>query len=257
MTRREALPRRRLRSLYLWHRYLGLSIAFVVLILAATGLALNHTAQLGLDEHHVAASWLLRWYGIKPDPIRAFRTRHHWLAEAGGTLYLDGEPATEVAGPLRGAAESSPFLAVVVGEDLLLLDPEGEVVERLRPGQGLPEPVLGIARTEAGVVVRGATHSWHPDAEWVRWQTYVGAPPAWSVPQDPPAALARRITRHDTARRLTWERVLLDLHTGRILGIHGPWIMDLAALGLLALALSGFWVWLQRRPRRRPAHRLP
>ncbi len=35
-----------LRSLYVWHRYLGLSAALFVILLSATGLALNHTELL-------------------------------------------------------------------------------------------------------------------------------------------------------------------------------------------------------------------
>ena len=38
---------------------------------------------------------------------------------------------------------------------------------------------------------------------------------------------------------LTVERVLLDLHSGRILGKVGPLLMDLVAVFLIVLSLSG------------------
>jgi uncharacterized iron-regulated membrane protein len=46
---------------------------------------------------------------------------------------------------------------------------------------------------------------------------------------------------------LPTERLLLDLHSGRIFGAAGPWIFDIAALLLILLSLSGTWIWIKRR----------
>ncbi len=54
------------------------------LILAVTGLILNHGAGLGLDGRYVHAGWLARWYGIQSEPPReAFRSGHHVLRASG------------------------------------------------------------------------------------------------------------------------------------------------------------------------------
>jgi hypothetical protein len=257
VTRNDALPRRRFRSLYLWHRYLGLGVALLVLLLSITGLALNHTEGLRLDERPVPWRWLARWYGLEPNPVTAFRTGNHWVLEAGGTLYLEGRAVARDTGALYGAAEDPPLVAAVTAQGLLLFSRGGELVELLRPGEGLPEPVLGIARDEQGIVVRGATSAWRPDPDWIEWRPHQGPSPTWARPVQPPAELLDRVRTADLARALSWERVLLDLHTGRILGTRGPLLMDLAAAGMITLALSGFWVWVQRRPRRRRPHRLP
>jgi hypothetical protein len=45
---------------------------------------------------------------------------------------------------------------------------------------------------------------------------------------------------------LTWDRVLLDLHTGRFFGGFGPYAMDAAAILLLLLVFSGVYNWLKR-----------
>jgi hypothetical protein len=50
------------------------SAALFVLILAASGLALNHTETLGLDERYVHSQALLGWYGIEaPEPGGSMR----------------------------------------------------------------------------------------------------------------------------------------------------------------------------------------
>jgi hypothetical protein len=52
---------------------------------------------------------------------------------------------------------------------------------------------------------------------------------------------------------LSWERVLLDLHSGRLGGRLGVWLMDFAGLMLCLLGLSGVTMWwLHHRGGRRP-----
>lgn len=48
------------------------------------------------------------------------------------------------------------------------------------------------------------------------------------------------------AEVVTWDRVLLDLHTGRFFGEAGIYVMDAAAILLLLLALSGIYNWIKR-----------
>ena len=65
MTKHHPKPRiKQLRSLYLWHRYIGLAAALFVIVLTVTGLLLNHTEELGLDSSSVQSDTLLDWYGI-------------------------------------------------------------------------------------------------------------------------------------------------------------------------------------------------
>ena len=46
---------------------IGLFAIALVIILAITGIMLNHTEAFKLDERYIKASWLLDWYGIKPE----------------------------------------------------------------------------------------------------------------------------------------------------------------------------------------------
>ncbi|HKB63766.1 MAG TPA: hypothetical protein VKD03_12915, partial [Burkholderiales bacterium] len=81
-----------LRLLRRWHARVGFSAMLFFLILAVTGLILNHGAGLGLDGRYVHAGWLARWYGIQSEPPReAFRSGHHVLVAANGRWLLDGK----------------------------------------------------------------------------------------------------------------------------------------------------------------------
>ncbi|MCB1676365.1 MAG: PepSY domain-containing protein, partial [Halioglobus sp.] len=54
------------------------------------------------------------------------------------------------------------------------------------------------------------------------------------------------------AQWLSWERLLLDLHSGRLAGRAGVWLADAIGVLLCALVLSGIAMWwLHRRRRQR------
>src|SRR2546430_9805712 len=85
-----------LRLLRRWHARIGFSALLFFLILAVTGLALNHGQSLGLDGRFVHAEWLARWYGIKSEPPnKRFRSGHHVLTAANGRWLLDGKISGE------------------------------------------------------------------------------------------------------------------------------------------------------------------
>jgi hypothetical protein len=50
-------------------------------------------------------------------------------------------------------------------------------------------------------------------------------------------------------RGLSFERVIADVHSGRIVTITGPYLMDAVAILLIILSITGIAMWL--RPRKK------
>ena len=249
---RELPHRRRLRSIYLWHRYFGLSVAFLVAVLAITGLLLQHAHELGLDRRFLGNKVLLQWYGLAPNPVVSYRAGGHWISHAGEFIYVDGKPVEERFDDLRGAADAGLLLAVISEDSVILLTRDAELVERIGVDNGLPEPPLEIIKQESGeVIINGQSDYWQPDSEWLKWHRYSGVPSKPTARAEAPQSILHTIQHHNLGQELTWERVLLDLHSGRVLTENGVYIMDVAALGMLFLAFSGILIWMQRRPYRR------
>jgi len=48
-------------------------------------------------------------------------------------------------------------------------------------------------------------------------------------------------------RQISLERFLLDAHSGRFFGKYGVYVIDIAALLLLILSITGIWLWATRR----------
>ena len=252
-------------NLHRWHRYLGLTILLFVILLSITGILLNHTEDLQLAKRYVHSEWILKWYGIQTPTIDvAFplesETKQRWLSAIDEKLYLNQQLLLEhFEGNLLGAVETSEQLIVVlISEQLLLFTLEGELIEGLTPIQGLPSGInaLGL-NNKKQIVVRTATGIYQPDIEFLFWKKISGdnvkqIKIQWILPQSPPKRLQQQLSMQMSI--LPWERLLLDLHSGRLLGNWGVYIMDAVAILLLILAPTGFFIWLRQWYRRRRAN---
>ncbi len=244
--------RLKLKSLYVWHRWVGLVAALFVIVLAVTGLALNHTEELELDARHVRTAWLLDWYGIAvPESVPAWRVGDRWISQWDRRLYLDTRDLGEhPEGRLRGAVAWGDLLIVALDQALLLLTEGGELVEKLA-ADDLPGTLQGVALVRERPLLLTNAGQYAGDDDLVAWQPQPDAAVSPTAPASLPAELAERIAAHWRGTGLTLERVLLDLHSGRILGPAGVYLMDAAAVLLLFLSLSGGGIWIVRAVRNR------
>lgn len=247
---RKTDSRGKLRRLTLrWHRWLGGGAAVLILLLAVTGVLINHSHRLGLDQRHVDWRPLLEWYGMgPPQALVAYQAGEHWLLWLDGQLYFDATPVPAELGSPVGAVRIPPGVVVAAGaQGLALFTPDGMLIERIGLSN-LPGTPLRLGRLGDRVLLETATGRYASDADLLQWQR-ASAPATWSAPQTPPQGLKQRLLSAYRGQGLPWSRVLADLHSGRILGGWGVWLMDLAALALVLLALSGLYNWLARRRR--------
>lgn len=249
---------RGLRSVFQWHRYVGLTACLLLMMLVVTGMLLNHTEQLALDRTWADSDLLLEWYGIDAPKIdAAFRTANHWIIQVEDQIYVGRAPLDEAArSGLRGAIEASGLVAVAVDSTILLLTRSGELVEQLGDAEGVPSALRRIGHTERGRVIADAAHGLYTtDENFLTWRPYRGTERVlWPRLQSPPQRLARNLREHYRSHILPVERVVLDLHSGRILGSWGIFAVDAAAVLLFFLAFSGCWLWYERY-RKRKVHR--
>lgn len=242
---RRAERRSSLRRWVLWHRYAGVSASAILILVAVSGVLLNHTEDLRLDTRPIATGWLLDWYGVAPPLVGpSYVAAGRRVTQVEDRLYLDTVPSCNVRGLITGAVAVEGLVAVAAGEELILLDAAGRLVERLTDLPGPPQR-LGVAGDR--LVIATVDGAWHADPENLDWQPLPGAPIAWAQASPPPAAVAAALIADRRAHVLSVERLLLDLHSGRIAGTAGVIIVDAAAVLLLLLALTGLRQWARRR----------
>ncbi len=234
-----------------WHRRVGIVAALLVLVLSFTGIALNHTERLRLDERHVRWGWLLDWYGIEiPRDAVSFPLEPGRISLLGDRLYLDAKLLPGLFGGLTGAVGLNGMVAAVVDGDVLLLTRGGDIVDRLGGENGVPVGIDGVGHAPgAPMIIRAGGALYTTDEEMLSWSRSEASTDevTWSEPGPLDDDMLAAIREDYRGRILPVERVLLDLHSGRIFGFLGPWVMDAAAVLLILLALTGSWLWLGRR----------
>lgn len=247
--KRKKSPVKLLRSLYIWHRYIGLAAALFVILLTVTGLVLNHTEELSLDSIHVGSGLLLDWYGIDtPDGISSYVVGDTTITAVGNHIYWNTTRVPQTSAPLVSAVEFAGMVIIGVQGQLLLFTPDGELVERLDGAAGVPAGMQALGLTPAGELAIHAAHGYYrTDDSFLEWQETENLEADWSFSTKPSPELRSALQQAWRGTGLTLERVLLDLHSGRILGSRGVYLVDAAAILFLLLAISGVWLWGKRR----------
>jgi hypothetical protein len=230
------------------HRTLGASAAIFILFMALSGLAINHTQDLELDRKHVSQSLLLGWYGIGgPAQIRSYTAGGNWLSFADSRVYFNGNFLSTLANGV-GAVFNGDLLVAAGGEELLLVDREGGLIERIHWDQPDSGAIDSIGLLENGMVlVRSAENLWVADAQMLRWQPLEQATvtAGWSELAEEPEEIRQAVIQQYRGAGLSMERLLLDLHSGRIFGPAGILVYDILALIVGFLAISGVILWLR------------
>jgi len=235
-----------------WHRRIGLVAAIFVVVFVITGVMLNHTERLGLTDVRARSAVLLDWYGIQaPAQALSYQAGSHWVSELGERIYVNGKAvATEYSG-LLGAVVLEDMLVVALEGHVLLLDETGALLEVLGGAEGVPSGMRAIGTQEGTLVVRGGHGDYRADKDLLHWEKAgATATATWAQAATTPDTLYAIMAAAYRGEGLTLERVLLDLHSGRIFGRYGPWMMDAVALALLVLVLSGIWVFSHAAQRR-------
>ncbi len=236
-------------KLHIWHRYIGVTVSLFVIILSTTGLFLNFSDTLRLNTSHTSTSWLLDHYNIGNFSVNSFQIDDQLVSQASNFIYLDGHYALNLDETLVGALNLSEYILLATQTSLVVIDHAGEIMDEIGKFTGLPENPLGISITEDGhPVIRGINTYWKGSNELSAWQPLNGPHPKWVAPTETPNKINNLIQEHARSNEINYERVLLDLHSGRLLGTWGQNIMSISAVLLLVLAITGIFIWLRKKP---------
>lgn len=244
----ESRPRKRrgIRLLHDWHRYLGVSIALFVIYLSITGLLLNHSDSLQLDRQPVTSPEVLSIYGIQnPKQLTGYAVKANWISLWNQQLYFDESPVAHSDFTLKGAVALTDYLVVATLEEVILVTYDGQLIERLiAPSEKLGD-IARIGLDGQGFVTIGTSQGvFTADADLIAWHPAASSDIHWSKPGVLPDGLYRQIV--NASHSIHLERLLLDMHSGRIAGAVGVVIVDLVAIILMLLAISGVYMWYTR-----------
>ena len=235
-------------AVFLWHRRIGLAAIILIIILAFTGIMLNHTESLQLDNSYVESPALLNWYGLEPEgDIISYKINSHIISSWGGQLFFDKQTISKTTETLHGAVWAEQLIMAAFDTEIILLSHEGELIERIPTSQSFSSiQRLGLKYSRP-VIETSETLHYMADEHILDWDLISDEDIKWSVKTHLNESQTNDLRTMFRGNGLNMERIILDLHSGRIFGSYGIFLMDAAAIALLWLSCSGLWVWWSRR----------
>lgn len=235
---------RRMRSL---HRSMGVAVAIFLLLFAATGVILNHSAQFKLDQRFISSDWLMAHYGIgEAEADTAFLVDNKIISQFDTQLFVDAQPLTHVDRPLVGGIVLDDLIILATDQALVLLTREAEFVERMGAEAGVPAPIQNIGIYHGEPVIQARNGMWRSNFMLDVWEPISLHGVSWSKPHAMPDSVATDLKAFFYGKGVSVEQLLIDIHNGRILGTFGVLLIDIIGILLVVLSFTGLWMWGKR-----------
>ena len=234
--------------IFKWHKRMGIVSALFVMLLVVTGILLNHTDSLEMQNIFVKNKLILNAYDINPqkEPY-GFVVDNYWISKVEDRVYFNQQELIETAEKLVGVISTDEFMVIALDESLLLVTTSGDIVERLTGSEGVPGGIQFIGKDKDNeIVIRTVHGDYIADFDNTNWQRIEEINALWSTVDVMPDDLKQKLLELYRGRGLSLERIVLDLHSGRIFGGWGVFLVDVMAILFFLLALSGTWMWFKQ-----------
>ena len=251
----------------LWHRRLGLSTFVVLIFLAISGFALNHSPGLKLNQINLSSNWLISWYGFEVPVAEGFKVGGKWFYQDGNkALLVDGDSVASCTAPLSAIAQTTGGVFALCADGLNLLASDGQFVEQFGAIDGLPANTQAVTvlddriyLTTGSVTIDSVTiDSVTIDSVAMEFNAdSLGLTATDIAPQTLkdiqqvavplPKLLQKKLKQQSPGPSISLETVILDLHSGRFFGQFGVLFIDLIGLLVCILSITGLIAWMKRR----------
>lgn len=235
-------------AFFLWHRRLGLAALVFVFILSITGIMLNHTEDLKLDESIIESDLILNWYGINPQgsPV-SYSAGDIWVSQWNHQLFFNGHNFFSHKEKLRGAVKLDNLIAIALENFVLLVDHQAEIIELMPTTTSYSIIKIGTYKNKI-TLLDSANKTYISNMDFTTWKNFDLSNTVWATPISLSESQLATLKKEYRGQGMNLERVILDLHSGRLFNATwGIYIMDLSAILLMLLGISGLWVWWSRK----------
>ncbi len=229
------------------HTILGIIVLVPLLLFTITGVLLNHKHELRLNDRFVKSEWIMKQYGLDltaPSVVWELGA-DEFFAQYSGQYILNSSNVELDKAPLSAIKISSGFC--IASEDKIhFFDHRATLIEALETGLSLPKGEIVALGTDAnGKLVIRYQDGFHiaDSPDLISFSpTTESAVHHWAKQGKLTASQLKQAKKTLIAEGQPLERVLLDLHSGNIFSLAGKILVDLFAIGILGLSISGLLI---------------
>lgn len=233
-----------------WHNWISFALVIPILIVSVTAVFIAHNKRLGLNAVDVTGvvGWL-PGYGAaamkrEAAEVRASLTTAdgaQWLGTRGGLYRFEAgimQPVAALAGIEVRDLAAAPWGTIAATKNGIWIEQQGRW--RLVHGGdawsagGGSDGMLTVAVKEQGLLTSRDGTTWRADTDIGR-----------ALAALPAAAMG--------PERITLNKLVMDLHTGKaLLGKQAEWVwIDLVGLVMTFLGITGVYLWWRGERRKR------
>ena len=151
---------------------------------------------------------------------------------------------------LQGVVQVHDILVAAFSDNLLLVTPDGGIVEKYTAVDGLPGSIQKIGSMGTDQFIIATADGYYANdtelGDWRKIRVHTEKI-TWSVPAELPAVYRERVMRLYRGAGPTLDRVMLDLHSGRLLGAWKMAVVDFVSVLLIISSISGLWMWYKKK----------
>lgn len=217
-----------------WHRRIGLLLSLFLGWMLFTGVLLNHSDDMSLAKRDISNQTILSWYNISTKPDILLGTHKLELTTDG--LWL-GQQNLGTCEQLLEVTQQTNIYVIICTERIVLLTTNAELIDQIDNLRGLSTRLLAMSHDKQKIFVKD------------NQQIYLLNTDDLSLTPQANLTSLKWLNPINPTARISVERVLMDAHAGRFLGAWGKYIMDVFALVLCMLLVSG-WFLAKRRHRK-------
>lgn len=234
---------------YRWHRRIGVSIALPILVIAITGMVLNHSRFFNLEKTYVTNKAILNWYGMTPrkPALSISLNEERWISGLDGLLFVNKNLVADEATKPTGGGVINKTLAISTEDAVYLLrEKSNKLIEKLGNESLPPGKIVASKVKNKKFLLDTTSGQFYTDANFGEFIPENRNPLSSVTYSELPTDIHSKILENWRGRGLSLWRVILDIHDGAFFGKIGSLLADISAIALILLVLSGFYNWRKR-----------
>jgi hypothetical protein len=234
-----------------WHLWSGLILTLPLVLVSLTAILIAHEKGLGTKEIAINAGWLpgygseenIKFYLDDIKDVQIIGNKTYYASKL-GVVVEENQKITI----LKNTEGDEVRDLLLVGDSLYIASKEGLFVSTKNKALLLKKGDFhGININKNKLYAAEGKKGFHISSD--NGKTWLNSKLSKTIGKENMKNFSTSIEKSDYLEKLTLEKLVLDIHTGKaFFGDESMWIwIDLIALSLLFMIFTGIWMWYKRK----------
>jgi len=236
------------------HRALGVFCFPFMMLMATTGILLNHTDDLNLSNKDITWGWLMSWYDIKkPEQLIAYDNKNLSITQIDQKIFFNKKEVFKKKQKLLGTIFQDEIHYLLFEAEVSLLTENGELIEAIKMHHGLPSSLISIgASKDQKIYLRSTQSNYLCDFDNLKFIKSEDSDIHWSKESKPLSEISNQLIYEYNGKGISIHKLITDLHNGFFFTSYGKAFLDIVGLLFISLSCTGLWIYF-KKPKSKPS----